>query len=308
MVAVGLGGLALATAGNELEGTKKDHEPKPAPWNRTGSGFGAAALSGLLGYASAAGALNVGAKLYDNPPALIASLVVLLLLGILTWSVHWRILRLQGGQPARVVSAALPFLLSILSLGAVWTGSATGGFFPGGEDVFGTSLLELFFPGHIQMPDQGAYATVAALVGATGLVGLLIGFSTTGRKVDSWARLRESAPRFAGFLGSGYGIDKGLLKLRDSVVRLARGAEWFFGECLWGKWMPRAFDAVIRKGGELGSRADDQLSLGLATGVRASVDAPARVLQAIQSGDVRWYLFFGIGSGIALLLHFARIY
>lgn len=308
VVVVGLGGLALATAGNELDGASGKKASEPAPWNRVGSGFGAAALSGLLGYASAVGGLQVALKLYENPPALAAALVVLLLLGTLTWSVHWRILRLQGGQPARVLSAALPFLLSILCLGAVWTGSATGGFFPGGEDTFGPSLLELFFPGHVPMPDPGSFATVAALVGAMGLLGLLIGFSTTGRKIDSWAKLRESAPRFAGFLGSGYSVDKGLLKLRDSMVRLARGAEWLFSEGLWSKWMPRAFDAVIRKGGELGARADDRLSLGLATGVRSSVDAPAKVLQAIQSGDVRWYLFFGIGSGIALLLHFARIY
>src|SRR5205823_2068238 len=132
-----------------------------------------------------------------------------------------------------------------------------------------------------------------------GFLGLLIGFSTTGRKVDSWSKLRESAPRFSGFLGSGYGIDRGVARLREGIVRLANGAEWLFSAGLWGRWLPRGFDTVIRRSGSLAQGADERIALGLATGLRVTVEAPAKVLQAIQSGDVRWYLFFGIGSGIA---------
>ena len=41
--------------------------------------------------------------------------------------------------------------------------------------------------------------------------------------------------------------------------------------------------------------------------IRRGVEAPAKALQFIQNGDVRWYLLFAVGSGFLILLHFAGV-
>ena len=40
--------------------------------------------------------------------------------------------------------------------------------------------------------------------------------------------------------------------------------------------------------------------------LRKWVEVPAKALQLIQNGDLQWYLVFGIGMMIALLVHFVR--
>jgi hypothetical protein len=311
LIGASLGGLAMATAGHELEGeaSRKAADRKRALWCRVGSGFGAASLGGMAGFVALTGFLQVGIRLFEEPPALALFLIVLLLLAMLAWSVHWRILKLPApaSQP-RVMAIALPFFWSILGLAVIWTGSASGGLVPGGADDLMRSLLDLFFGGPVpSQPDDRAVLSVGPIAGGAALIGLFIGYWTTGRKHDSWEGMRESFPRFSGFLESGYRVDAGVGRIRDGVVRLANGAEWLFSSRLWQRWIPNTLSAGVRRSGSFAASADDWIHRALSASLRNSVDVPARLLQAIQSGDVRWYLFFAIGSGIAMLLHFSNL-
>jgi hypothetical protein len=40
--------------------------------------------------------------------------------------------------------------------------------------------------------------------------------------------------------------------------------------------------------------------------VGSLMQSGGRALQAVQNGNLQWYLFFAIGSGVALLLHFLK--
>jgi hypothetical protein len=307
MIGVALGGLAMASAGHALEG-EPNRKGWPTTWSRLGSGLGAAGMSGVIGFLSLIGILGVALKLFEDPPELAAFSFVALMLAVLVWSVHWRILRLPGGAPSRVIPIATPIVLSILNLGLVWTGSASGGVVPGGGDQLAKSAFDLFFPGSPAGLDLPSLPSVAPMIGAIVLLGVFLGFWTTGRRMDFWTRLHETAPRFSRFLGGGYGVDLAFAKLKTGIMRLGGGAEWLFGAQLWENWVPRALAGGVRTSARFAQTADDRIAEGLASGLRVSTEFPARMLQAIQSGDVRWYLFFAIGSGIAMLLHFSKLW
>ena len=97
-------------------------------------------------------------------------------------------------------------------------------------------------------------------------------------------------------------MDHGLAGINWS----GRSIQWLVETQVWGLWIPAGFRWLIREVGGGVMEADRVISRGLDSVLRRAVEVPAKTLQLVQSGDVQWYLFFGIGSGVAILIHFLK--
>ena len=173
----------------------------------------------------------------------------------------------------------------------------------------GPALFSLFFPGAIQqLADEGNAATASSLHWGALVAAILISFTTTGRKQNAWENLARRFPRFTGFLASGYGLSGLTRSAILSITRLGIGLEWVLNQKLWKTWLPLFFQQPLRTLADVGVLLDRSITRGLGRIVGAGVEMPAKGMQFIQNGDVRWYLLFAVGSGFLILLHFARIF
>jgi hypothetical protein len=111
-------------------------------------------------------------------------------------------------------------------------------------------------------------------------------------------------PRFSAFVTSGYGVDVALSRLRAGLAWIGGASARIFDQGMWESKVPELLGRGLRRGAAAFAAADLSLSRGIGTLIRGSVDLPSRALQLIQSGDVQWYLFFAVGSGVAILAHF----
>ncbi|MCM2322535.1 MAG: hypothetical protein NDJ90_04665, partial [Oligoflexia bacterium] len=74
----------------------------------------------------------------------------------------------------------------------------------------------------------------------------------------------------------------------------------------WREWLPRGIARAIERVAAAAAFVDSLLSARLRTGLAKAVELPARGLQLLQNGDVQWYLFFAIGSGVVMLVYYLR--
>jgi hypothetical protein len=71
--------------------------------------------------------------------------------------------------------------------------------------------------------------------------------------------------------------------------------------------MPNLLSFGVKNVSEVTRAIDLKLTESLDVSVKKLVDVPAKLLQLIQTGDLRWYLFFALSSGFALLAHFLKL-
>jgi hypothetical protein len=199
----------------------------------------------------------------------------------------------------------MPYVLILLALGAVWTGTLSGGIVAGNPDRIFSSPLALFFGA-----SGDAWGDDASIAPASGLYWVLLAvaafaaFWTAGRRPDFWPGVSRSVPRLSSFVLSGYGADFVFARIRAGLAWSGALSVRFFDRNVWESWVPGLLGGGARRGAALVARADLSLSRGIGGMLRRWVDTPSRALQLIQSGDVQWYLFFAVGSGIAILAHF----
>jgi hypothetical protein len=107
-------------------------------------------------------------------------------------------------------------------------------------------------------------------------------------------------------VSSGFGIDVLFTKIAVSIAWAGKAIEENVDQRVWQSWVPRGlrWAAVTLSTGA--AFADRWIVRALDRGVERATDVPAKVLQLIQSGDVQWYVLFGIGSVVAMLIHFLR--
>ena len=112
--------------------------------------------------------------------------------------------------------------------------------------------------------------------------------------------------RFFRFVASGYFIDEAGAKV---VVGLDRVGGWlrdYVDGRLWNRWIPELLGNTLQRAGTWASVADEWIARSSRDAVVRITDAPTRLLQVIQNGNVQWYLIFALGSGFAILVHFLR--
>ena len=222
------------------------------------------------------------------------------------WCVFWRI-RPKGtdspsaGQP---FSVAIPAILALGALAVFWTGLVFGGAVPGAADAVMPSLMEHLF--HSTGEDASAFGVASAIVWGGSFLGLLAAFWSSGRGEDRWQRFGVAFPRAGGFIGEGYGTDILAARALNGIFLTGSWLERWVDRRFWQGAFPQTMVTVLVRVSRLAAGADDRLRARIDRGTHRTVHVPAKFLQLVQSGDVQWYLFFAVGSGIALLLHFLR--
>jgi len=135
---------------------------------------------------------------------------------------------------------------------------------------------------------------------------MIAGYWTAGRKEDKWTTLSDALPKLSYFLAQGYQID-------SLVSRGTRGLIWFGGfservidQKIWTHWIPHTAYVAVKFVSDGVSRGDSKLTSGLNRLLGTLIEVPAKALQRIQTGDLRWYLFLALSSGFVLMLHFLK--
>ncbi len=265
----------------------------------------AATGAGLAGFVGFSGSLKSLVDVADNATLATALGLARFAVALLAWKLVWLVPEQRKPGAGHWSGLAIPVIVILASLGVFWTGSLTGGAIPGNPDQVMNSALNFFF-GSPESGDAARVLTASSLLWGGVLGALAIAFWSSGRGEDRWLRIRGTLPRFASFIEEGYGADRFFGQLLRGATWLANQLGTWLDHALWGRWVPGAADWVLTRTSGLLNRADGGLIVAIHRGVHRGVHVPAKLLQLVQNGDLQWYLFFAIGSGIAIILHFLR--
>ncbi len=303
-----LGALCIAAAGNALEEVCTQSLPhqKRATGLKIASFLGACAGTGVFGFVSAAGGIHWIIQTLQLPSLIPPFLIVFFLFVLLGWRLSWRVIRLQNVSQASWLSIFPIFIWVFLSLGILWTGTATGDVLLGNPDRLFSSLFSLFFDNQAEFSNPDEYVTASSLYWGILLLAFLSAYWTSGRKEDLLIRIAGVFPRATGFLASGYGVDQMAFQMMSGVSWLGRSAEGLIDIKIWTQWIPRGLYRGITSISQVLAEIDVQISSSLEGALKRLIEIPAKILQLIQTGDLRWYLVFALSSGFALLLHYLR--
>ncbi|MGK5083590.1 hypothetical protein WDW37_09820 [Bdellovibrionota bacterium FG-1] len=318
----GLAASALAGFGSNLDeialAADREKTANIQVWSRVGCGLAAAMGTGFLGFVTAGGNVHWFLFAIAQPALATASILVFFLFAFLGWKVAWMAISVKAPakwtakppkQAADVSWNAVlaPFVLIVLGLGVVWTGTATGGVVLGNPDCFLTSFLTQFFGAAANnWGEEGSYGTASALYWGVLLIASVAAYLTAGKRPHLWPAISRSLPRFSAFVASGYGVDPFFEKVAEVLSRVGRASTWLVDREIWGFWLPHGLTTALRRGAAAIALGDSRFSFWVGGALRRWVEVPSKVLQVIQNGDVQWYLFFAVGSGIAILAHFIR--
>jgi hypothetical protein len=312
LLGTSLGALVLSGAATSLEegidSDSNEREAKKGPvWIKVIGFLGIAAGTGMLGFVSSnAGILWINQAI-QVPGMVAAFLIGLFFFVLLGWKIAWNVAQLRSSADISWTVILSLFFWLFLSLGIVWTGTVTGGALPGDSDQVWTSLFSYFFGTQAAgLTNADDFVTSSSLYWGVLIFAFATAYWTSARSDDRWVRLADVIPRTSRFIAGGYGIDTALSKLNYGIVWVGKFAENLVDEKIWSQWVPNSLAGGIKTVSVWTNRMDTKISVILGVGLRRLVDVPARALQFIQTGDLRWYLFFAVASGFALLLHFMR--
>jgi len=319
-MSVMLGGVAWANAASALDlpGSSSKASTvgrKRAIWSRVIGFAGVAAGTGVFCFVGASGESAWLAQASQEPATAVLFAGAILAFALLGWRWCWNSFRKKSVTQVGWVAALAPLLLVLFSLSLVWKGSIAGGTIPGVSDQVLSNLLGLFFGSDSE--SGAAAANGGRMVLGEGIwmglywgaviAGVAVAFWTAGREEDLWLQMRQRAPKAATFISSGYEVDHVIARILAAIAWAGRNIQEIVDTRLWTSGFPPLLDRTVRAVSSRVARADDSVIRGLNLSLRMSVEVPAKVLQMVQSGDVQWYLFFAIGSGIAMLMYFLRL-
>ena len=266
-----------------------------------------AAGSGVFGFVSAAGGIRWVVQGLSTPGEIPLFFVTFLLFVLLRWKLTWDAMRNRRLWDVPYLSLVSLFLLWVLSLGIVWTGTLSGEILPDRSDELIPSLFVHFF-GHpaIAFSPSVDYIYACGLYWGALLLGFMTAYWTSGRREDQWHLLKSAMPKATRFLAGGYQVDQVIRQFGQGLVWVGNQTAYYVDHKIWQVWVPVSFSRGIRQVSKVFTLLDTRLSAGLNEMLRKWIEVPAKILQLIQSGDLRWYLVFALGSGFALLSHFMR--
>jgi len=303
-----LGALALSGAGAALEGqcAQTFANKKKAIWFKGASLIAAAAGTGGIGFISATGGLRWIAQVMPLPGEIALFLFVFFLFVLLGWRMGWKVSQIQNATEASWLSVLSVFLWIFFTVGLLWTGTVTGEILIGNPDRLFRSFFEDLFGRHSEFTQLEDFITASGLYWGVTLVAFLTAFWTSGRKEDQWEKLAALIPRTSNFLKLGYRVDSVSHRVTCGVIFLGQIAEKWVDQKIWKQWVPMGVTVGISRISKILAQVDAGISSNLVSSLRKFVEVPAKLLQMIQTGDIRWYLLFALGSGFALLSHFLR--
>lgn len=289
----------------ELGGQTTSSNKKRASWIKFATYTAAASGSGMVGFMACGGSIRWLIQGLEDPGMLIAFGSGLLLSGILVWRTAWQITGIKTTSQVPWPVIAVSFLILIFSLGIFWSGSLTGSALPPEMDIQVQPFQRAYFEKSSQALSGDSLITASWVHWGVLLLAIFAAYWTTARQ-DGFQNFSRRFPRFSSFVGQGYKVDALAGYFLRGLIRSGRGLQRWMDEKLWYQGLPRViYQGAIRMGDAF-SKMDGSLVRWLNGAVRVSVEVPAKVLQLIQSGDVQWYVFFAVGMGFAILLHYMR--
>ena len=315
LVSTAVAGTAFVMFGSNLDKIENEIEdkieekpsfPERVTWIKVGSISAAACGTGMVGFVSCAGMIRWIMNTGGDPSLSGVFAVTLFLMAFLLWKQVWLLAKQESRTSASWFSVLAPFLIIIGSLGVVWVGSLTGGAIPEQPDLLMTSLLDLFFPAQASLHQDNSFLTASWLHWGTLSFAILGAYWTSGRKQDLWESLDHKFPKTGSFFAQGYRMDPLMKRFLKVVVWMGSAIQSLIDRRIWGRWIPGSLSWGTYRIAQGASIADESITRWLNRGIRRGTDVPSKFLQLIQSGDVQWYLFFAIGTGIAILIHFLK--
>lgn len=319
MIGLSLGSLVLSSVGAVLEGAGTNQKTKGTYGLKVAAVLGACAGTGMIGFISAPGGMLWITQGLGTPSSVAPFTVGLFFFNILGWKVAWNIVNLdrkKSGIKEADVHLSRVFtwgcvggiaLWILASLALIWTGTVSGNVLPGLPDqLFPSFFAQLFDGKGGDLGNSTEFISASSLYWSALLAAFFTSLWTSNRREDKWEALRKKMPRMGDFIANGYGVDQVFNGLTQGLKGVGRFSEKLVDNKIWKTWVPNILSRGVKSlTGNVGA-FDLRLLAVLEGGVRHFVEMPAKALQFIQTGDVRWYLFFAICSGFALLLHFLK--
>ena len=311
MVGVSLGALCLSCAsfsfdqeGAQVEGSNRTR----TRWVRVAAFLGAASGTGVIGFVSATGSVRWILQSLDSSPIAAFFLLVFFLFVLLGWKQLWSLFRHPNETNMPWFSILSLYLWIFLALGVLWTGALTGNVLLIPQDrIIPSFYEEIFGPASAEFANTANFIPASSLYWGVLILAIATAYWTSGRKENKWQTLANWMPRSSSFMARGFGVDPLVQKSMSGMVWFGSSAERMVDQKVWAEWIPKFLFFGIKSLSKFVSEMDIRLTRGLNGVLKKSVEIPAKVLQLIQTGDLRWYLFFSLGSGFALLSHFLKL-
>jgi len=287
---------------------------KTRSWFRPFLGIAAANAVGLVGFVSSGAMAWMFNSVAQEPVMLSAFAFTLLMTELLFWKALFSIWTIaepkneMGGRNS-ILTLASAALLLVLSLGLIWTGCACGGVIPHDPDRLFVSWLGLIFSSTgsgSEWGDESGLVLGQSVLWSTVAIAGGFGFWLFARGENLLDQFLGRAPKLKTFLASGYSSGRIGGALVNAIRTAGEFTEHWVSDKLSGQWIPKSVETSLRHLSGWLDRADTGIHEGEASLLRQLTQVPAKAVQLVQNGDLQWYLVFGIGMMIALLVHFIR--
>lgn len=300
-LAIGVSASAISTGGNASEASAAR-----ALWMKISAGLGAAAATGVIGFVTVGGVLG---WLTDGwviaPMQALVFALSWFLFSALVWKLVSEMLRASAGMQFGWAAVLYPLTLTVAALGIVWSGAITGGALADGADQVTSSFMKGLFPNG-RVSDEAAFTAASWSYWISVLLAAGTGIWASTRWKSGKVQESSKRPSAVMIIASGYGVDVLGEKALYLLKRIAIGLQSWVDRRLWSEAFPKNVSKAIAWLAGLIARGDERLSVVLRQGLSRGIEIPAKGLQLLQTGDVQWYIFFAVGSGVAMLIHFWR--
>ncbi len=310
LIGVSLSAISMAGSATALDsgGTEIVSQQKKALWIKAAVFLAVSAGTGMVGFVTTTGYVRWITQALAVPATAAVFLFNFALFVFLGWRLAWKISFRRSGSKASLAVIISSFLLVALSLASIWTGTVTGELIQDSPDRLIKSLFDRFFTAQsFEAYRSENYFSASSLYWGVLVFSIILAYWVSGRKQDRWTQITSFFPRASQFIARGYGVDHSTGRLMDSLEWLGRCAEKLVDVKIWSQWMPNLLSFGVKNVSEVTRAIDHKLTESLNVSVKKLVDVPAKLLQLIQTGDLRWYLFFALSSGFALLAHFLKL-
>ena len=265
--------------------------------------------TGVIGFISAAGGVRGMAQALEagtfNATLFVVVFFIFVLLG---WKMAWKTSKMPVKEEVTYISLFSLLLCQFLSFGMIWTGSIANEVdFSESTHIWRSLLNEFFQKESVTLPSPETFYTASGLYWGALSIGVIAAYWTAGRREDRWMKFFEFAPRLSAFLSQVYRMDQVALRVIAGIRAIGKWVEGVIDFKFWTQIIPDGLAGAVKTVTLVMNRIDHQLHTGIHTGLRKTVETPARFLQFIHLGDVRWYLLFALGSGFAILAHFLNL-
>ncbi len=307
-IGVSLGALCLSGVAISLEPESKKTMiyQKRAFWLKIVLFLGMASGTGAIGFISATSGIYWMLKIVLIPEVLIPFLLVFFLYSVFGWKLVWNIYSFNRYSEISWIFIFTLFLWVFLALSLWWTGSMTGGVIPGVSDRFFSSLFEKFFQNQSN-DNVSDFLTVSGLYWGTMLIAILTAYWMSGRKEDQWIGIIKVFPRLTHFFETGYYVNAMGQRIQQGISWVGSFLEKIIDDRIWMEWIPGGFDSSLKRLGMHMNRLGEGMSFVLESFLRKLIEIPAKILQWIQTGDLRWYLCFSFGFSFLLFIYFLKL-